>query len=158
MAKRWLPALMIPLLVATSALGHGLGVGWKIDTAKAIVAVSVFFSDDAPAASARVRATSFLAGDEIAAGRTDAGGNWSFPLPKPGRYRIEADAGDGHRSRVDFNVTTVPGESSVNEGPSREELTRFPWDSLAIGLAIICAAAFVAKRLCSAKSVDFRLW
>ena len=146
MAKRWLSALSIWLLVATSVRAHGLGVAWKFDKANGTVEVSAFFNDDSPAASAGVRVTSFLAGDEIAAGRTDPRGNWSFPIPKPGRYRIEVNAGDGHRSRVDFNVSVDPAGVAIDDGPSREEFTRFPWGRLGIGLAIIAAAAVAAKR------------
>ena len=150
MANRCLSTLLIWLSLASSARAHGLGV--EIIVNKGMVEVSAFFSDDSPAASARIRVTSFLAEDEIATGHADSSGRWSFPVPKPGRYRVEVNAGDGHARRDHFTVPTDPGVFPVHDGATREEFTRFPWGRLAVGLAVIGAMAWAARRFYSSRS------
>jgi hypothetical protein len=109
------------------------------------VTVAVFFADDTPARGAAV-AVRAKDGAEIAAGRTDEAGRWSFPRPAAGKYDLSADAGAGQRVRVTVTVPTdtvlktlapLPEEIVVTGGPSREELTRLPWLRAALGVAAV---------------------
>jgi hypothetical protein len=60
------------------------------------------------------------------------------------------DAGAGHRHAVHMTISgraalaPAPAAAApvqVSEGPGREEMTRFPWPRLLIGLLVIAAAS-----------------
>jgi nickel transport protein len=115
------------------------------------VTVEVFYSDDTPARGAAVTVRD-KSGQEVAAGRTDDEGKWSFARPAAGKYEVTADAGDGHRKAVSITIpsdavlrthTPTPDEVVVTGGPTREELTRFPWLRAALGVAAIGGLALL---------------
>jgi nickel transport protein len=160
--KRHFLVWLFLLTLAPSALAHDVGLQCKQQKNTNKVTVEVFFDDDSPAASAKVEV---LDGAKmvVAAGKTDAKGLWSFAAPKPGDFLVVVDAGGGHRT--DKKITVRPwndetadftDETSVTiqEGPSREELTRFPWLKVGIGLGAIClfSVAFLVARRKSAGS------
>jgi nickel transport protein len=121
------------------------------------VTVEVFYSDNTPARDAAVSVRD-KGGQEVASGRTDDEGRWSFPRPAAGKYAVTADAGAGHRVSVPITIPTdtvlkthtpAPDEVIVTGGPTREELTRFPWLRAALGVAAIgglAALLWLAKR------------
>src|SRR5205085_2177382 len=74
------------------------------------VQVEAYFDDDSPAADAHVRVLDGAKG-EIAKGRTDAKGGWSFARPAAGKYIVVVDAGAGHRT--DIAMTVPPGDDSA---------------------------------------------
>src|SRR5438874_771922 len=115
------------------------------------VTVEAFYSDNTPAIDAAITVRD-AAGKEIAAGRTNDRGIWSFPRPAAGKYEVVADAGAGHRAQATATIPSeaalrvlspAPEEVIVTGGPTREELTRFPWLRVAIGLATIGGLAIL---------------
>jgi hypothetical protein len=136
-------SLPVLLLAAGSAHAHGLNVECKLthDT----VVVEAFYTDNTPARDAKVTVRD-PHGGEIASGRTDDAGRWSFPAPPAGKYEVACDAGGGHLRRAIITIPTAmslkpitppPEEIIVTGGPTREELTRFPWLRLFLGVAAI---------------------
>lgn len=142
--------LAILFFLPLAASAHAIGVDARIFEDK--VRVEAYFDDDTPARDAKVEV---LDGDKVvvAEGRTDEKGYWTFAKPKPGKYSVRVDAGDGHAAKT---TITVPGElaavesKSLSEGPSRESFTG--WQRLAftgVGLAVIAgltAALRLARR------------
>jgi len=131
------------LFASGPAHAHRLYVECKLkgDT----VVVEAFYSDNKPAANATVTVHDAL-GNELATGRTDDAGRWRFPAPAAGKYQVTCDAGGGHRTPVPVTIPTAaalkpitpaPEEIVVTGGPTREELTRFPWLRLFLGVAAI---------------------
>jgi hypothetical protein len=131
------------LAAAAPARAHALHAECKLHGDR--VTVEAFFADNTPAASARV---SVMAkdGPEVAGGRTDEKGVWSFPKPAAGKYEVTVDAGAGHRTQVRMTVPTEtavatmspkPDELLLTAGPTREELSRFPWLRAALGVAAV---------------------
>jgi hypothetical protein len=123
------------------------------------VVIEAYYDDDTPAANAQVTITD-KSGCEIASGRTDERGVWSFPRPKPEKYQLSVDDGMGHKTRV---PVTIPADSAfgnrpagaaedeivITSGPTRTEVTRYPWLRLGLGIAAISGLAvvlFVAMR------------
>jgi hypothetical protein len=115
------------------------------------VTVAVFYADDTPARAAAVTVRN-RAGVEIAAGRTDESGEWSFPCPPTGKYQVTAETGAGPRVQVTMTVPTdtvlktfspPPEELILTAGPTRDELTRFPWLRVALGLGAVAVLAGV---------------
>jgi hypothetical protein len=137
-------AVALLLAVAPAAWAHALHAEAKLkgDT----VTVEAFFDDDTPARGAKV-AVRDERGREVAAGRTDERGVWSFPRPAAGKYEVVVDAGAGHRSRpAPLTIPTEtalgahrppPEEVRVTPGPTRGELTRFPWLRLVLGVLAV---------------------
>jgi hypothetical protein len=142
----------LALLACSSrrAEAHGLGVECKLKGA--VIEIAAFFDDNTPAANAEVK----VEDDQnriIAEGRLDGEGHWSFARPAAARYRIRVNDGAGHLVRTTMNVPATSAEplsgSTVSEGPSREEFTRFPWLKLTIGLitlGVLSAAFRIARR------------
>jgi hypothetical protein len=113
--------------------------------------VEAFFSDNTPARDAKVTVRD-PHGDELAAGRTDDAGRWTFPAPAAGKYEVTCDLGDGHRKAAIVTIpsaaalkpiTPTPDEIVVTGGPTREELTRFPWLRLVLGVGAIGGLAML---------------
>jgi hypothetical protein len=142
-------AAAVLLLAAGPASAHALYAEAKLrgDT----VTVEVFYSDNTPARGAAVTVRD-KSGQEVAAGQTDDEGRWSFARPAAGKYEVMADGGAGHRVRVPITIpsdavlkthTPTPDEVVVTAGPTREELTRFPWLRAALGVAAIGGLALL---------------
>jgi hypothetical protein len=131
------------MLTAGSAHAHKLNA---VGTLKGnTVVIEAFFSDNTPARDAKVTVRD-PRGGELASGRTDDAGRWTFPAPPPGKYEVTCDAGEGHRKPVIITIpspaalkpiTPPPEEIVITGGPTREELTRFPWLRLLLGVAAI---------------------
>jgi nickel transport protein len=129
-------ALLLTLAAASPAAAHALGAECRLRDGR--VEVEAYYDDDTPAPDAKVRVLDPQE-NTIVQGRTDAQGRWSFPTPRPGKYRVIVDAGAGHRATVPM---TVPASEDVtasllSDGPSRQEFTRFPWLKAGLGLAVI---------------------
>lgn len=121
----------------TAADAHAVGAEARLKGDR--VEVDAYFDDDTPADDAAVVVTD-AGGKNVAAGRTDARGQWSFPTPPGGEYKVAVDAGGGHRVTVALTVPAAPlgAGSVVSGGPTRAEFTgpmRFVWS--AVGLAVI---------------------
>jgi Carboxypeptidase regulatory-like domain len=153
---RYFVSIGAVLLVAAGAEAHALGIEVKRKVEKLIV--EVYYDDDSPATDAKVVLT-----DEsdrmIVEGRTDANGFWTVPTLPPGRYRIVADAGDGHLAKKRFDVSAdattpaiAPTEGAVvSDGPTRAETTGIRrWVLTGLGLATIAlgtaALRFASRR------------
>jgi hypothetical protein len=140
------PVLAFAALPTTAAPAHAHDLRVECKLKGDIVSVEGFFTDGTPARDAKVTVRD-PQGTEIAAGRTDDAGRWTFPRPAAGKYEVLVTSNDGHRSRP--AVATIPTEAALNaitpapdeiivtSGPTREELTRFPWLRLALGVAAI---------------------
>lgn len=120
-------------LVPQGAMAHALEATYKIDATA--VHVEVFYDTDDVADGAKVTVVD-AAGQTIAAGVTDDKGRWSFPRPAAGQYRIEVDAGLGHRKRLRVTIPIGPDDATPVQA-TRAELTRFPWLGLTTGLVVI---------------------
>jgi hypothetical protein len=123
---------------------HGLGAGCKINGTR--VELEAYYDDDTPARAAKVRVQD-AAMAIVAAGETDRAGRWSFALPPPGKYRIVADAGAGHRKTLDLVIpsATDPAASAEDAiSAERKHFTRIYWRQLVIGLAIIAGVGLIA--------------
>ena len=140
--------LAILLLLPLAASAHAIGVDARIVGDR--VRVEAYFDDDTPARGAKVEV---LDGEllVVAEGRTDEKGHWTFAKPKPGKYTVRVDAGDGHAAKTTIAIAGEVEESkSLSDGPSRESFTG--WQRLActgVGLAVIAgltAALRLARR------------
>ena len=132
-------------IVPVAAHAHALGVSCMLRGDK--VEVEVFYDDDTPAINAKVEVLD--ANEKVTlSGMTDTQGRWTFAVPAAGQYQVRADAGAGHRAKTSFTVpATVETLAPVviSDGPTREEITRFPWLKVAIGVAVLggIAVAFM---------------
>jgi len=157
------------VLVPSDAFGHAIGVEAKLKGDR--VAIEAYYDDDTPGADAKV---TVIDGDGkvVAEGMTDAKGNWSFPIPSPGKYRVAVDAGGGHLAKTTItippgSVTTSPAptgtasttdvgaapEVVVSDGPTREETTGpRRWLMAGVGIALIGVLTWGAKLAARRKS------
>jgi len=135
--------------LAPSIIGaHGVDAEWKQIDEK--ISVEAFFDTGGPVREARVQ----IVDDNkmvIASGVTDADGKCTLRAPNAGKYQLIVDAGAGHRRVWPIAVVgTLPPEveapstkqADVEPPPAssrRAELTRFPWERVAIGCGIIAA-------------------
>lgn len=133
-------AVLLTVCVPNRVLAHALGVTCRLKGE--VVEVEVYYEDDTPAANAKVRVRDAQYND-IATGRTDAQGVWSFSRPAPGTYRVSVDAGGGHRKLIRLTIPepTVAAPPASETGDRRETFTAFPWLGVLAGLAIIAALA-----------------
>jgi hypothetical protein len=137
------------LLSVHSARAHNLGAECKLRGER--VDVEAFFDDDTVPRNARVNVLDAQR-QLVASGRTDEKGRWSFPAPRPGVYQVEIDAGAGHRTSIKIIIPGVRSEqtpaavarprpeepaTTISEGSTRAEFTRFPWLRVAVGLTVI---------------------
>jgi hypothetical protein len=129
-------ASLLVMLTPVIAFAHAVGLQAKL--VDGTVKVEGYFDDDTPTADAKVTVTA-ESGAVVAEGKTDGRGIWSFPCPAAGKYRIKLDAGDGHSASTTLviAVTTPTEPEVVSSGPQRKEFTRFPWEQIGLGLAII---------------------
>jgi len=159
MLWRLLACVCLFALLPAAASAHAVGVDCTLR--RGIVTVEVFYDDDTAAVKAKVQVVNEK-GDVVASGITDKDGRWTFRKPAPGKYEVRADAGAGHRAKKTLNVPgsapedaaigvlgelsmqVEPAErsnrsesTSIGDGPSRAELTRFPWEKTLVSLAII---------------------
>jgi hypothetical protein len=122
-------AATILFLMPSVASAHAVGVEAKLKDGT--VTVEAFFDDDTPAAEAKVVVVD-ESGRTVLEGKADQTGKWSFAAPPPGKYKINVDAGAGHK--VEF---------TVSEGVSRAEFTgSMRWVWAAAGVAGIGLATW----------------
>ena len=126
-----------------SACAHNPDMDWKQVGDR--LEVEAFFDDDMPARAARVQ----ILDDQknvVATAITDGAGKCVLRTPNPGKYQLVLDAGAGHRKQRTITIVgTLPvsdseSRSKADPVPSstrREELTRFPWERVALGLGVI---------------------
>jgi hypothetical protein len=100
------------------------------------VLVEVFYDDGTQARHAEVKVQDEK-GQEIASGKTDHEGNWTFTRPAAGLYRVFVNAGAGHRARDSIVIE----DDKELTAPTREQLARYPWEWLLAGLGLMAAAA-----------------
>lgn len=142
--------LLLALLTVSPVLAHSLGAECRLRGGR--VEVEAYYDDDTPAGGATVRV---LDADkrEVATGRTDAQGRWTFAVPPPGAYTVIVDAGAGHRTT---RKLTIPGGAAaagpVSDGPPRAEFTRFPWAGLGVGVGVIAGLAALGYALARRKT------
>lgn len=110
------------------------------------VTVQAYFDTDEPAVGASVRVLD-NSGSEIAAGKTDDTGAWTFANPGAGRYRVVIDAGAGHRTelKLDLAGSRYERETQASRGPSRATFTGYTLGKIALGLLAIAALAVTAR-------------
>jgi nickel transport protein len=153
------------LLIAARAEAHALHAEARLKGER--VTVEAFYSDNTPAQNARILVHD-KKGIEIASGRTDESGVWTFSRPKSGSYEVTVEAGDGHRTRVPIAIpsdprigaeagSSVEGGVVVTAGPTRGELTRLPWLRVIIGvgaIATLAGALWLATRRSAAAAPE----
>ncbi|QEL16167.1 carboxypeptidase-like regulatory domain-containing protein [Limnoglobus roseus] len=135
------------LLLPLAGQAHGLDLQAKVRDRT--VAVSAYYDDDTAAAGATVRVEGEN-GSVIAEGKMDGDGDWAFPVPPPGRYKISVNAGDGHVAR---RTITIAPETPLTDGPTREEFTGpMRWAYAAAGLIAIAGLTFGVQALLRRRS------
>lgn len=167
MMKRVLWLLLGWAVCPAPAFGHNVAIECKLACNE--VRIYVFYDDDSDAAGAKVEVLDGAA-KVIASGKTDGKGLWKFTAPPPGKYQVHADAGAGHKAKQSFTIpeptkgagrlrpgpegpgdssSREPTEKTISDGPSRQEVTAYPWLKIALGIGIIglVAVAFVLTRL-----------
>jgi hypothetical protein len=148
--------IAMAMLSPSLAWAHALGAECRLKNGK--VNVSAFFDDDTPAVNAHVEIQDSQQ-TILAAGNTDARGQWSLAAPPAGRYSVIVDAGMGHRTQI---AITVPGAEAAAQHFTREaqereqtisastrrEFTRFPYLKVGLGLGSIFlfSVAFLVAR------------
>lgn len=147
--KAGLTALLI-LTAAGPARAHALGAECRLRGGR--VEVEAYYDDDTPAGGATVRVLDEHK-EEVASGRTDAQGRWTFPAPPPGQYAVVVDAGAGHRTTRTLTIPGGAAAGTVSDGPPRAEFTRFPWGGLGIGLGLIAGAVLLLRALARRKGL-----
>lgn len=128
------------LLLALIPIPHGLLLKVQADTGG--VRLEAFFDDDTPAEKAKVRLEQN--GKLLAEGVTDTKGLWNHAALPGGEYLVIVDAGAGHRAEKRFTAgSAAPPSTTPAPEPTREEMTRFPYGKVAIGLVVIAWAAVI---------------
>jgi hypothetical protein len=148
--------LALSLLTADCAVAraHRLLVSCTLHTDQKAIQVEAYFDDDTAARGAQVQVLA-VNGQELAQGRTDKDGRWTFAAPRPGEYEVVVDAGAGHRKQTGITVppSTALAEKSdhgsspaaraendlvqISDGPSRRDSVSFPLLNLLLGLGMI---------------------
>ena len=138
-------------LLGLSSWIHALHAECKVQGEQLIV--EAFYSTNEPAQEAKVEildAHNAL----LATGMTDDKGIFRTKRPTAGKYTVRIDAGAGHRCEVTADIpATGDGKVSldksngtkesteqaqvVSTGPTRAEVTQFPWMRVGLGLFII---------------------
>lgn len=147
---RLVPAVLLMLTVCGWTSAHELGA--EIHRTGDRIDVVAYFDDDTPAMGAKVTLTD-ATGKVVITGKTDRRGLFAFTKPNPGVYKVDVDAGDGHKLTRPLTLTITgdpsdpnadAGTTVVSDGPSREEFTRTRWEGLVGGLVAIGLAGLVA--------------
>lgn len=149
---RRLVTAMFVLLPVAAARAHDLGAEARLVAGH--VLIEAYFDDDTPARDAKVTVTN-ADKQQIADGRTDSAGRWSFPAPGPGRYTATIDAGDGHKTIV---AVTIPAQRDttaiVSDGPPRSEFTKPRWIGLGVGMLLIAVTAIISRMYLRSKAAS----
>ena len=144
------PAVLafLALLLPSPAWAHGLNVSLRRtrNAPARRCTVAAYFDDDTVAREAKVVVTENN-GIAVVQGTTDERGQWAFPRPTPGRYRILVDAGNGHRVHANLDIPPDPAAAVGIDTPSRADFTRFPWLGILGGVGSLTIAAGLAWRL-----------
>jgi hypothetical protein len=135
------------LLLACPAMVFAHAIGLDVKPIGERVRVEAYYDDDTPAQGAKVTVRD---GEQrtVAEGRTDDQGVWTFAKPKPGKYTVVVDAGDGHAARKSHVVDgeESPTAEKITNGPAREDFTspaqRVGWTL--VGLAAIAGLTLLA--------------
>jgi hypothetical protein len=128
---------------------HGLHAEARLKGER--VTIEAYYDNDAPAQNAKVVVTT-KQGAEVATGRTDEKGTFTFDRPKPGAYEVAVDDGEGHRAKIPIAIPSDPrytdpppgpddGGVVVSAGPTRAEVTKLPWLRVVLGLGAIAAVS-----------------
>ena len=143
MRRSWFSALFFLGLLPLSVCAHAPDFDWKQVGEK--IEVEAFFDDGTPIREAKVQ----ILDDKrniLVSGVTDARGRCKLTAPDPGRYQLFLDAGAGHRKERAITIVGTLPVSPVDGGPSsdppaqsprRDDLIRFPWERVLVGLGII---------------------
>lgn len=125
---------------------HGISGQCHVRGGKVIV--EAYFETEEPAADAKV-AVMAKDGREIATGRTDEAGVWTFAHPGPGEFDVQLDAGAGHQHvmHLTLHEPSADEEQRVSSGPPRSAFTGFRFGKIAAGLTVIVVAALLLRWL-----------
>jgi hypothetical protein len=131
------PTRLLVLVAAVAGVGlspgqsHAHDLHAKVTFTATEVKVVAGYDDDTPADGAKVTLTTDE-GHPVAAGVLDATGNWTTPLPPPGKYHLVVND-IGHRDRVEFTIDPPQGDAA------RAEITYERWrldKTLGLGLGL----------------------
>lgn len=142
--------VLMVIFLPSVVWAHAIGADARLKDGR--VHIESYYDDNTSVSDATVLVVA--EGREVASGKTDGEGRWSFPTPAPGKYRVTIDAGAGHRVTISVTVPTgVPtsDETPAPVGRQREEFTKFPWMGLTIGLGALGAIAVLWSRKSIAK-------
>src|SRR5207253_838324 len=93
-------AVAVALFAAPQAQAHDLKA--KVEVRAEVIYVEAGYDDESPAQEAKVTLTD-AAGNEIARGKTDDRGVWTYPRPAPGTYTLVVTE-VGHRFKTEIVV------------------------------------------------------
>jgi nickel transport protein len=145
---RSVAAILLVLALPLAAAAHGLDLEANLKDGR--VRVEAYYDDDTPADAAAVTVED-AANVVVLGGTTDAKGVWEFAAPKPGRYVVTVNAGDGHVAKRTITIPAPAADreaATISDGPTRAAFTGpMRWVLAAAGVAVIGGLTFLAKRL-----------
>jgi hypothetical protein len=103
--------------------------------------IEAWYDNDLPADNTQV--TLFRDKLIVSEGRTDDRGLCQFPIPAVGSYRVDVNAGGGHRTEALFEIAAEP---VVAAGETKEQSQRRRWLGMTIGLCLIFVSTLLARR------------
>lgn len=133
-------ATLVLVLGPSVAMAHKMIVEAAIKPeALTVVRVEAYFEDDTPATDAVVKVRDD-SGQEIAKGKTDDRGVWTFPRPKAGTYTIRVEDSTGHDQEV---VLPIPEDPVTVEAATWQPNLIL---GVAVGLGLLLGIAFLSWR------------
>jgi hypothetical protein len=130
----------LAILLSLSPLPHNLCA--KVDIQGTNLRIEAWFDNETPADNAKVKLITNKKTLQEAV--TDERGLCSIPAPGAGNYTIEVNAGGGHRTAITFTIEAAVEEQTV--GADKESVFQRRWLGAVIGLVIILAMTFAARR------------
>jgi hypothetical protein len=135
-------AVVASLLTPGVAAAHALVVKWEVRTAEVYVEAGYSYGpDDEPAGGAAVTVTD-ADGKQVATGKTDERGVWTFPRPPAGTYTVVVEQA-GHRTAA---TVGVPATGTAEFLPSEFDRRVGAALGVAVVLGLTLAYRLVRRR------------
>jgi len=138
-------ASTIVLAVSNCVCAHGISGNCFVHGSR--VTVQAYYDTDEPAPRADVQILD-AEKKEVARGKTDDQGAWTFPHPGKGRFLAVIDAGAGHRAEVaiELGEAEIDISTVASTGPDRTTFTGYKLARIAAGLIAIGILAVITQQ------------
>ncbi|HMO35608.1 MAG TPA: carboxypeptidase-like regulatory domain-containing protein [Gemmatales bacterium] len=104
--------------------------------------IEAWYDNETPAENAVV--SLFLKNKQLQQSRTDERGICTLTIPPAGDYRVQVEAGGGHRTELVFSIAM---EILADDSDSKETVSNRRWWGMLLGIAIIGMATALGRRL-----------